>query len=77
MRKAEALRLKSGDRIIWGHSKWIEQNVKAGSHRSGVVLFVTPNGGVRVRQMDSKDWSGDNGPLGSLSSHRLSEMSAT
>jgi hypothetical protein len=67
MRKAEALRLKPGDRIVWGHSKWTIENVRAGSHRSGIVLHVTANGGVRVRELDSKrphDWSGDkpNGP---------------
>lgn len=62
MRKAEVLRLKPGDRIVWGHSKWTVENVRAGSHCSGVVLRVTPRGGVLVRQLDEKspaDWHGD------------------
>lgn len=45
MNKRDALRLKRGDRILFGNSMW-SRNVD--KWESGTVLFVTKNGGVRV-----------------------------
>jgi hypothetical protein len=47
MRKSEALRLKPGDEIIWADSMW---TLKAKHVAKGVVIHVTPSGGIKVRE---------------------------
>jgi hypothetical protein len=48
MRKAEALRLKPGDRMIWGHSKWTAENDRAGSRRRGAMQDRREHGERRL-----------------------------
>ena len=49
MRLRDALRLKRGDLIAWGHSQWTREIERVGSRETGSVITVTPRGGVRVR----------------------------
>lgn len=57
MRKRDALRLQAGDRITYGHSQWTLDMDRYGGWREGVVLFVTPRGGIRVRlDNGAEDW---------------------
>jgi hypothetical protein len=48
MRLRDALRLKRGDLIAWGHSQWTREIERVGSRETGSVITVTPRGGVRV-----------------------------
>jgi hypothetical protein len=58
MRKADALRLRPGDKVLWGHSSRVEDVVRAGSAAHGRVVRVTPRGGVQVQEVDRKEWHG-------------------
>jgi hypothetical protein len=54
MNKRDALKLEPGRRVIYGDSMWTAKIRKA---REGEVLFVTPNGGIRVRnQFWQTEW---------------------
>jgi hypothetical protein len=54
MNKRDALRLEPGQRVIYGNSMW---TVKIDKAREGEVLFVTRNGGIRVRnQFGDTEW---------------------
>ena len=46
MNKRDALRLQPGQFVSWGDSMWTE---KMKRQHEGVVMQVTPGGGVRVR----------------------------
>ncbi len=52
--KREALKLRPGDRIIFGDSMWSRDL----DHRwrKGTVLFVTTRGGIRVRTKSGEEW---------------------
>lgn len=52
MDKSSALKLKPGERIVFGNSMWPS---KVRTWQSGSVMHVTPNGGIRVKV--------DHGPL--------------
>lgn len=54
MNKRDALRLRRGDTIVYGNSKWTEKV----TWQRGRVLHVTGNGGIRVRPVGYVD-SGD------------------
>jgi hypothetical protein len=49
MHKRDALRLREGDRITFGRSQWTLEMDRYGGWQEGTVLFVTPRGGIRVR----------------------------
>jgi hypothetical protein len=49
MHKRDALRLRAGDRIGYGHSMWTSEIDKKNSYREGVVVAVTPRGGILIK----------------------------
>lgn len=49
MHKREAMHLRSGDRLGYGHSMWTANIEKENSYREGVVVRVTPRGGILVK----------------------------
>lgn len=49
MNKRDALRLKAGDTLVFGHSQRTAECARESSFRNGTVLFVTPKGGIRIR----------------------------
>jgi hypothetical protein len=59
MNKRDALKLEHGQRVIYGDSMWIGEMLQweGGKARQGEVLFVTPRGGIRVRnQFGREEW---------------------
>lgn len=52
MHKREALRLRTGDRIGYGHSMWTVEIDKKNSYSRGAVVRVTPKGGILVKADD-------------------------
>lgn len=56
MQKRDALRLEPGEKIRFGDSMWSEQCDRNGSWREGVVVHVTPNGGIKVRTSGGEQW---------------------
>lgn len=56
MNKRDALRLKPGDRIGFGHSMWAADIDRAGSYEVATVVHVTPRGGIKVRLGGRERW---------------------
>lgn len=54
MTKKDALRLRRGDHIDFGHSQWTADHLDS-DWRTGEVLAVTPRGGIRVRAYGSRE----------------------
>jgi hypothetical protein len=53
MNKRDALRLRPGDRVIFGDSMW---SAKVSGWLSGEVVFVTPKGGVKLVCGGREQW---------------------
>ncbi len=56
MHKRNALRLKAGDRIGFGHSMWAADIEWADSYQVATVVHVTPRGGIKVRLRGRERW---------------------
>jgi hypothetical protein len=54
LRKSDALKLRPGQTIRYGDSMWSRQCDH--NWREGKVLFVTAQGGIRVRTMFGEQW---------------------
>jgi hypothetical protein len=55
MNKRDVLRLKPGQRLVYGDSMWTSE--MRGKSRQGEVLHVTPRGGIRVlNQFGFEEW---------------------
>jgi len=52
MNKRDALKLKQGDLIAWGDSMRSAEVDGGAGWRYGIVMAVTPKGGIRVRPVD-------------------------
>lgn len=59
MNRREALRLKAGDKILFGEGP---SSYKTDRWWTGEVLFVTPRGGIRVRVIEGRSPGGWDGP---------------
>jgi hypothetical protein len=53
--KRDVLRFKLGEKIRFGNSMWSEKVCRHGKWQTGTVLYVTENGGIRVRLHDDDE----------------------